>query len=85
MLQGYYCDDSEAMFENTDNSPAFNDWVEYESAKKLHAENERLTKILVSYHIQFQAAMRAQSLGLCKRVIKHALEDEQAINSKEKP
>lgn len=35
-----------------------------------------LNKIIASYHIQFQAAMKATSLGLCKRVIKHALEDE---------
>jgi hypothetical protein len=31
---------------------------------------------LTTYRIQCNAAMRAQSLGLCKRVIKHAIEDD---------
>jgi len=42
-------------------------------------KNKRLKKILHSYHTYFEAAMRATSLGLCKRAIKHALEDEQKI------
>ena len=43
---------------------------------------EKLEKIISSYHIQFKAAMRATSLGLCKSIIKHALEDEQKIVEK---
>ena len=31
------------------------------------------------YKTQFSAAMRANSLGLCKKAIKHALDNEQAI------
>ena len=41
--------------------------------------NRQLRRIINSYHIQFKAAMRATSLGLCKRIIKHALEDERKI------
>ncbi len=47
--------------------------------KKLKRKNRRLKKMLHSYHTYFEAAMRATSLGLCKRVIKHALEDEQKL------
>lgn len=43
---------------------------------------ERLEQILSSYHIQFGAAMRATSFGLCKRIIKHALEDERSLKGK---
>ena len=39
--------------------------------------NKQLRKILKSYRIQYMAAMRVTSLGLCKRIIKHALQDEQ--------
>ncbi len=45
----------------------------------LKEKNKLLRKILKSYRIQFKAAMRATSLGLCKRIIKHALEDEQKL------
>ncbi len=48
----------------------------------LKRKNKRLRKILKSYRIQYQAAMRATSLGLCKRAIKHALEDEQKLKNK---
>ena len=41
----------------------------------------QLEKILRSYRIQYKSAMKAQSLGLCKRVIKHAIEDDRAIQS----
>ncbi len=46
--------------------------------------NRLLRKILKSYRIQYIAAMRVTSLGLCKRVIKHALEDEKKFKGKEK-
>lgn len=36
-------------------------------------------KILYSYRTYYKAAMRATSLGLCKRVIKHATEDDRKI------
>lgn len=39
----------------------------------------RLKKMIFSYHTQYTAAMKATSLGLCKRIIKHALEDEQDL------
>ena len=37
----------------------------------------RLASTVKSYHIQFKAAMRATSWGLCKSAIRHALNDEQ--------
>ena len=46
---------------------------------KMKRKNKLLKKILKSYRIYYVAAMRATSLGLCKRAIKHALEDEQKI------
>ena len=49
------------------------------SKMSLKTKNKLLCKILKSYRIQFKAAMRATSLGLCKRVVKHALEDEQKL------
>ena len=36
------------------------------------------------YKTQFSAAMRAKSLGLCKKAIKHALDNEQALSEAEK-
>lgn len=39
-------------------------------------ELERLQKIVNSFRVQCTAAMKATSLGLCKRVIKHALDDD---------
>ncbi len=42
----------------------------------LELQIEALRTILDSYRIQYTAAMRATSLGLCKRAIKHALEYE---------
>ncbi len=50
---------------------------------KLKQRNQLLKKILRSYRIQYKAAMRATSLGLCKRVIKDALEDERKLKGKE--
>lgn len=47
----------------------------------LKDENGRLKKILYSYRTYYKAAMRATSLGLCKRVIKHATEDDQKISN----
>ena len=44
--------------------------------KKKHSNLKRILEI---YHIQFKAAMRAQSLGLCKKCIKHALDDEERL------
>ncbi len=44
-----------------------------------HYSRKTLEKILDSYHVQFKAAMRATSLGLCKKVIKHAFEDERKV------
>jgi hypothetical protein len=35
-----------------------------------------LRALLTIYRIQCRAAMKARSLGLCKRVIKHAIEDD---------
>jgi len=37
---------------------------------------EKLERLLFSYRAQSEAAMRAPSLGLCKRIIKHAMEDD---------
>ncbi len=51
--------------------------------KRLRRKNKLLKKILYSYHVYFTAAMRATSLGLCKRSIKHALEDEKKFKGKE--
>ncbi len=51
--------------------------------KKLKRRNRYLRKVLYSYHTYFKAAMRATSLGLCKRAIKHALEDEKKLKGKE--
>ena len=51
------------------------------SKMTLKEKNRLLRKILKSYRIQYKAAMRATSLGLCKRVIKHALEDEQKLRN----
>lgn len=48
---------------------------------KLEAGVERLRKILYSYRTYYKAAMRATSLGLCKRVIKHATEDDRKLNN----
>lgn len=45
-LQGYCCDDSEVMFSNDNNDPKFNEWVRYEDAKKLQAENKELIQAL---------------------------------------
>jgi len=42
-------------------------------------ELEKLRKSVQSYRIQCVAAMRAGTLGLCKSVIKHAMEDDQKI------
>ncbi len=43
---------------------------------------EQLEKILFSYRTQARAAMKAQSLGLCKKVISHAFTDEKKILEK---
>lgn len=53
--------------------------IEYVRADIAEDENRRLKEVLDIWHIQFNAAMRATSLGLCKRIIKHAWEDEQAL------
>jgi len=45
--------------------------------KDEQAENIRLKEALGIYKIQFNAAMRAKSLGLCKKVISHARKDVQ--------
>ena len=50
--------------------------------KPFRAEVRLLKRIVDSFHTQFGAAMRATSLGLCKRVIKHALEDERELRRK---
>lgn len=50
-----------------------------ERIAELQAKLDKHRKILDSWHIQYRAAMHATSLGLCKRVIKHAWEDEQAL------
>ena len=57
-----------------------------EYVEKLQTENERLEttkelvkKILYSYKVQFSFAMKATSLGLCKKAIKHAIDDEKKI------
>lgn len=44
-------------------------------------EVERLRHLVFTYRTQCRAAMKAQSLGLCKRVIKHALDDEKELNN----
>lgn len=36
------------------------------------------------YNIQFKSAMKAQSLGLCKKVISHAIKDVRFVLSKNK-
>lgn len=46
---------------------------------ELQEELKILRLIIDSYHIQFNAAKRATSLGLCKRVIMHALDDERDL------
>jgi len=46
---------------------------------KLEAENKKLEKILICYREYYIAAMRARSLGLCKKAIMHALEYEKDI------
>ena len=51
--------------------------------KDTRQRNKLLRKILKSYRIQYTAAMRATSLGLCKRVIKHALENEEKLRDAE--
>ena len=40
----------------------------------------KLERIIYSYHTQFEAAMKAQSLGLCKKLIKHALDDDRELS-----
>lgn len=47
--------------------------------EQLQAKIKQLEKIIHSYHIQYKAAMKATSLGLCKRIIMHALDDEQSL------
>lgn len=47
----------------------------------LEARVEFLTARLEDYRIQSKAAMKAQSLGLCKAVIKHAIEDDKLERS----
>jgi hypothetical protein len=42
-------------------------------SKKLQGKYMRM--VIESYETQFKAAMRAKSLGLCKKVISHALYD----------
>ncbi len=49
--------------------------------EKLGTETEALKAKLDSYRIYFTAAMRATSLGLCKRAIKHALEEERRMQN----
>jgi hypothetical protein len=46
---------------------------------KLDKEKRILTEIVNIYQIQFSAAMRAKSLGLCKKVISHALTDHKKL------
>jgi hypothetical protein len=48
-------------------------------AGDLEEENEKLKEIIDVYKIQFSAAMRAKSLGLCKKVISHALTDHKKL------
>ncbi len=56
-------------------------WIKELQAKikQLEAEVERLKKIKHSCAVQYKAAMRAKSLGLCKKVISHALTDIKAL------
>ena len=44
--------------------------------KILKVNRQRLERIIKSYRTQFTAAMRAASFGLCKSIIKHALDYE---------
>ena len=49
MLQGYYCDDPEAMYPNYNNDPEFNDWVHFDEAAELQTENEKLKGIILLF------------------------------------
>jgi len=49
---------------------------------KMRAKLRQTEEILSSYRIQARAAMKAQSLGLCKKVISHAFTDEKKILEK---
>lgn len=53
-----------------------------ENDLKLMARIRQLEEILSSYRIQTRAAMKTQSLGLCKKVISHAFTDEKKILEK---
>ena len=48
--------------------------------RKLFKEYEKQRCIINSYKVQCIAALKANSLGLCKRIIKHALEDHDEYN-----
>ncbi len=51
---------------------------EWEKCTRAFADlSQELQKKLDSFRVQCKAAMRAQSLGLCKRIIKHAIEDDE--------
>lgn len=53
-------------------------WVDLH---KLRLKIKGLKHLVFTYRTQCRAAMKAQSLGLCKRVIKHALDDDKEMNN----
>ena len=40
---------------------------------------EKLERVLKIYRMQFSGAMKAQSLGFCKAIMKHAMTDDKKI------